>query len=175
MKVKFIQAVDNNDIVSVRIFLANELMLDPRGESFRKMKSLAEAKIKNLYEPNNEPKHSTSETEWNENYLFTLKNDLDSNFSKEKLDLYERVAKFVLKDKATLLDKEEASQQNKQTSSHFKPKNHFTTKQKVYAGVAISSSVVAITGFCLSRMTLASLGVAGAVISGILLFNDSKK
>ena len=41
MKVKFIKAVESRDLVSVRLFIANELMLDPRGKSFAEMKNFA--------------------------------------------------------------------------------------------------------------------------------------
>ena len=30
-------------------------------------------------------------------------------------------------------------------------------------------------GFCLQKIGLASLGLVGAIIGGVLLFNDSKK
>ena len=39
MRPKFIKSVDESDVVSVRISLTNELMLDPRGESFKVMLS----------------------------------------------------------------------------------------------------------------------------------------
>lgn len=48
MKAKFIKAVESGDLVSIRLFISNELMLDPRGKSFSEMKSFAESKISNL-------------------------------------------------------------------------------------------------------------------------------
>ena len=109
MKAKFIKAVEGGDLVSVRLFIANELMLDPRGKSFSEMKNYAETKFSNLYDIDDAKSYSSVKTEWNEDLLFTIKNDLDSNFSKEKLAIYEDVAKFVLRDKAEQLNKEEAS------------------------------------------------------------------
>ena len=50
MKDKFIKAVESGDIESVRLFLSNELMLDPRGISFHEMLNFAESKMSNLFD-----------------------------------------------------------------------------------------------------------------------------
>ena len=172
MKAKFIKAVEGGDLVSVRLFIANELMLDPRGKSFSEMKNYAETKFSNLYDIDDAKSYSSVKTEWNEDLLFTIKNDLDSNFSKEKLAIYEDVAKFVLKDKAEQLNKEEASRSSSVNAAGRVQKNN---KKKLYMGITVGGAAVAVTGLCLSRIALASLGLAGVVIGGILLYNDAKK
>ena len=172
MKAKFIKAVEGGDLVSVRLFIANELMLDPRGKSFSEMKNYAETKFSNLYDIDDAKSYSSVKTEWNEDLLFTIKNDLDSNFSKEKLAIYEDVAKFVLRDKAEQLNKEEASRSSSVNAAGRVQKNN---KKKLYMGITVGGAAVAVTGLCLSRIALASLGFAGVVIGGILLYNDAKK
>ena len=172
MKAKFIKAVEGGDLVSVRLFIANELMLDPRGKSFSEMKNFAETKFSNLYDIDDAKSYSSVKTEWNEDLLFTIKNDLDSNFSKEKLAIYEDVAKFVLKDKAEQLNKEEASRSSSVNAAGRVQKNN---KKKLSIGITVGGAAVAVTGLCLSRLALASLGFAGVVIGGILLYNDAKK
>ena len=172
MKAKFIKAVEGGDLVSVRLFIANELMLDPRGKSFSEMKNYAETKFSNLYDIDDAKSYSSVKTEWNEDLLFTIKNDLDSNFSKEKLAIYEDVAKFVLRDKAEQLNKEEASRSSSVNAAGRVQKNN---KKKLYMGITVGGAAVAVTGLCLSRIALASLGLAGVVIGGILLYNDAKK
>ena len=54
MKQKFITAVNAGDVVSVRLMLSNELMLDPRGKSFDEMLFFAEKQLPNLYEADNQ-------------------------------------------------------------------------------------------------------------------------
>lgn len=54
MKQKFITAVNAGDVVSVRLMLSNELMLDPRGKSFDEMLFFAEKQLLNLYEADNQ-------------------------------------------------------------------------------------------------------------------------
>lgn len=178
MKAKFIKAVEGEDLVSVRLFIANELMLDPRGKSFSEMKNFAEAKLTNLYDVDDATQYSTVKTDWNEALLFTIKNDLDDNFSKEKLAIYENVAKYVLKDKADKLNKEEAAKSAINVNAHNndsvgRAKNN--SNKKLYTGITVGGAAVAVTGLCLSRVALASLGIAGMIIGGILLYNDAKK
>ena len=178
MKVKFIKAVESRDLVSVRLFIANELMLDPRGKSFTEMKNFAEAKFDNLYDPDNAKSYSSVKTDWNEELLFSIKNDLDDNFSKEKLAVYESVAKYVLKDKAEELDKEEASRSARTTTtsnSENTGRSQRRNNKKLYTCITVGGAAIAVTGLCLSRVALASLGLAGVVIGGILLYNDAKK
>ena len=178
MKVKFIKAVESGDLVSVRLFIANELMLDPRGKSFAEMKNFAEAKFDNLYDPDNAKSYSPVKTDWNEELLFSIKNDLDDNFSKEKLAVYESVAKYVLKDKAEELDKEEASRSARTTTtsnSENTGRSQRRNNKNLYTCITVGGAAIAVTGLCLSRVALASLGLAGVVIGGILLYNDAKK
>ena len=178
MKVKFIKAVESRDLVSVRFFIANELMLDPRGKSFTEMKNFAEAKFDNLYDPDNAKSYSSVKTDWNEELLFSIKNDLDDNFSKEKLAVYESVAKYVLKDKAEELDKEEASRSARTTTtsnSENTGRSQRRNNKNLYTCITVGGAAIAVTGLCLSRVALASLGLAGVVIGGILLYNDAKK
>ena len=178
MKAKFIKAVDNGDLVSVRLFLANELMLDPRGATFAEMKAYAESRFTNLYDIQIEAIQPKPEAEWNEEYLYELKNDLDSRFTCDMLSLYERVAKTVLREKADGLNREKTKSE---ACSYEQPRrtagghSDDSQKKRLYAGVTIGGAVVTVAGFCVSRLALASLGLAGVVIGGVLLYNESKK
>lgn len=174
MKKKYIEAVESGNLVRVRLFLTNELMLDPRGNSFLEMKLFAESHLPNLYDRDDSKCYSMNECDWNEELLFSLKNDLDDNFSKEKLAIYEKIAKYVLKDKAEQLAKEEAMRSDvigKAKSTQTQKR----TKKQIYTGITVGCAGVAVIGLCLSRVALASLGLAGTVVGGILLYNESKK
>lgn len=177
MKAKFIKAVDTADIVSTRLFLANELMLDPRGETFHEMKIYAESRLNNLYEPDNGHIYDETEDAWNEKFLFNLKNDLDFNFSRERLAFYEKVIKTVLKEKAEALNEEERKSRvtENETKTSYETESNKRSKKTIYAAVTAGSAVVALTGLCVSKMALASLGAVGMIIGGVLLYNESKK
>ena len=108
--------------------------------------------------------------------MFSIKNDLDDNFSKEKLSIYENVAKYVLKDKAEQLNKEETSRSSRiYTETINTGRVQKNNNKKLYVGITVGGAAVAVTGLCLSRLALASLGFAGIVIGGILLYNNTKK
>ena len=180
MKAKYIRAVDNNDVVSVRLFLSNELMLDPRGKSFSEMKNLAESRITNLYEYHDGKICEEDPSQWNEKVLFELKTDLDSNFSKERLTVYEKVAKKVLKSKADQLDKEESENIydscSRASSSSYEDGNDSSwNHRKVYTGVTVAGAAVTVLGICVSKTVIAAIGAVGLAVGGIMWYNDSRK
>lgn len=175
MKQKFITAVNTGDIVSVRLMLSNELMLDPRGKSFDEMLALSENKLKNLYEIDNEKLYEVPSNNWDEKFLFSLKNDLDENFSKDKLYLYKKVAMAVLKEKALFLEQEE-SEKKSQTSASVKLSDnakHVKSSNNAAKTVIVGGAALTIAGLCLSKIALTSIGVVG-VLGGIALYNKSK-
>lgn len=182
MKAKFIKAVEEGDIISTRLFISNEMMLDPRGKSFHDMISYAESKLPNLYDSHDGKDYSIPEEEWNEAFLFSIKNDLDTNFSQDRLSLYEKVAKVVLKEKAENLEREEAaakvvqeSHDSQSDDNRAYPKDQQQGKKKLYEGLAVGGAVVAVVGLCASKAAIATLGFAGLVIGGTLLYKEMKK
>lgn len=82
MKPKFKKVVDAGDLVGTRLFLANEMLLDPRGKSFNEMRSYAETAFSNLYDVHDGGSFEQNKAAWNEDLLYNVKNNLDSNFSR---------------------------------------------------------------------------------------------
>lgn len=187
MNPKFIKLVEEGNLIRVRLSLSNELLLDPRGDSFLKMKSFAESQLPDLYEPDNGKTYSKltdskPTDEWDKDFLFQVKNDLDNNFSESLLSDYERVAKKVLKEKAAHLEQEEAAEaQPYSTYQEERVHNYRTVAYTTtavgatvaIAGMSLSKSTLASLG--LSRMFLCSLGLVGVVIGGVLLYKELKK
>ena len=92
-------------------------MLDPRGYSFKTMRVYAENNSTDLYEVHNGDNFVEDQSEWNQEFLFNVRNDLDSNFSRERLGYFEMVCKVVLKDKALSLETEEKKKKAQKTNS----------------------------------------------------------
>lgn len=124
-----------------------------------------------MYEPDNGTTYSKPDDEWDKDFLLQVKNDLDNNFSKSQLLVYEQVAKKVLKEKAAHLEQEEAAE----AQPHRSYQEETISNKKMYTGVTVAGAAVAVTGLVLSRMALASLGLAGVVIGGVLLYKESQK
>lgn len=182
MKPKFKNAVDAGDLISTRLFLANEMMLDPRGNSFMEMRSYAESSFSNLYEPHDGSVFNQDTDNWCEDLLFSTKNDLDSNFSRERLDYYFKLAKFVLKEKAENLDIEDLKAAQRKANSEFTEKeqeHHHNSKRTVYTGMTVGGAALILAGMFIKKSavayTISSLGIIGMAVGGYLLYNEKKK
>ena len=176
MKTKFIKAVEDNDILSVRISISNELMLDPRGRSFKEMLAYAECRLTNLYDEHDGVCYAEDIVVWIEEFLFSIKNELDYNFSRERLEFYEKVAMFVLREKAENLDKEERDDSNRSfTGNSIDDVNETmqnASKKHIYTGVLVGGAIATVAGICTSKAMLSLLGVAGIAVGGYLLYKE---
>lgn len=176
MKQKFIESVKSGDVRKVRLSLSNELLLDPRGKAFAEMLNYAKANLSNLFEENREARYEVLPKEqWDENFLFIVKSDLDSNFSVEKLAFYQAVIEIVGKDKMASLDEEEMNAKIQKSSSHQPKGKAKCSKKTVSMSVATGGAVLTIVGLCVGKTLLTLVGGA-VLIGGVLItINDSRK
>lgn len=109
MKPRYIDAVSSHNLMKVRIMLADELLLDPRGKTFTEMLAYAQNNLPDLYETNEVSNYELplDENSWDIELASTIKQDLISNFSIEKLALFEKVARKIGEGKARTLNEEE--------------------------------------------------------------------
>ena len=176
MKQKFIESIKSGDVRKVRLSLSNELLLDPRGKAFAEMLNYAKANLSNLFEENREARYEVLPKEqWDENFLFTVKSDLDSNFSVEKLAFYQAVIEIVGKDKMASLDEEEKNAKMQKSSSHQPREKAKRSKKTVSMSVATGGAVLTIVGLCVGKTLLTLVGGA-VLIGGVLItIKDSRK
>lgn len=173
----FIEVVESNNYSRVRYALSNELLIDPRGDVFHEMLAYAESKMEGLFVKDNGKRSEEDPSRWDDNFLFTVKNELDKNFSREKLLYYEHVAKQVLKSKARQLDEMEKEQTephegNCEQQSGNKVISH---KKQIYIGVTIGGAILTTVGICISKVAITTLGIASIAIGGYQLYNEYKK
>lgn len=185
MKKSFITDVESKDLVSVRVHLANELMLDPRGASFNEMLTFAKANIEDLFEPDNGMSYSQDQENWNEDLLFAVKNDLDSNFSEERLSFYAKIAPVVLKDKCAQLDKDDAQKSyeaNHRQEQKNEAKGAFipgVDNDQLFKTTAIAGAALTVLG-CVTKGVVSGVsttfGVIGLLAGGsYYLYKKNKK
>ena len=176
MKQKFIESVKCGDVRKVRLSLSNELLLDPRGKSFAEMLKYAKANLSNLFDENKEARYEVlPKDQWNEEFLFKVKSDLDSNFSVEKLAFYQAVIEVVGKEKMASLDKEEKNAKMQTERPQLPQKNAKRSRKTVSMSVATGGAVLTIVGVFVGK-TLFAFGGGGVVIGGVLVtINDSRK
>lgn len=153
----FIDAIKQHNIIRVRYSLSNELLMNPHGKDFDPMLHLAESKVPNLYERDNGKSYSSDKESWDKEFLYNLKNDLETNFSKEKLFLYKQVVCHIY---------------------NVQPKENMpSTTIKgglLYPGLMIGGAIVGITGICVSKIVLTTLGAASFAFGTYMLYKDSK-
>lgn len=175
MKQKFKKTVDSRDLEGTRLSLANEMMLDPRGESFIEMRRYAESAFPQLYDVHNGEQLDKNQDNWNEALLFSTKNALDNNFSKERLDFYFNLAKIVLKEKAEKLNQEQDEQVSNEESESYRSTSKGDSKANpLYVGAAIGGLIIGGAGLLMGKTVIATIGLVGAAIGGGLLYNESK-
>ena len=163
MKQDFIKAVADNNLAKVRISLTNELLLDPRGITFSEMLSYAIAHLSDLFEENKEADYSVpSKNEWDEDFLFKVKNDLDFNFSKEKLAFYEEVVKTVGRNKAEAIEREEKKQDEESREEKAQQ-----SINKTYVTITAGGATLAIIGLAAGKTLLLVIGGAALVVGGV--------
>lgn len=177
LKENFKRAVEDKDLRIVRLSLSNELLLDPRGKTFSKMLIYAKNKLPDLFEENKKGSYTLMPKEkWNEDFLFDVKSDLDTNFSLEKLIFYEEVIKVVGKEKAEQLEEEELKAQHiieKNSNGIIKEKE--TSSRPLSVTITAGGAVLTAIGICLGKTLFTIFGGAALVGGVLLLINDRKK
>lgn len=176
MKQEFKNAVVEKNLAKVRMSLTNELLLDPRGNSFSEMLSYAMESLPELFEDNKEADYTVPpQEEWNKEFMFQVKNDLDSNFSKEKLAFYEAVVKYVGRNKVIDINKEEQKQRFQKSQEHAQKTPSQRSYNKTYATVSAGGATLAIIGLVAGKTLLTVVGGVALVVGGVLLLNDKNK
>ncbi|MBO5181303.1 MAG: hypothetical protein J6B92_05370 [Paraprevotella sp.] len=171
MKQEFITAVAEKNLAKVRISLTNELLLDPRGTTFSEMLTHAINNIPNLFDENKEANYTVPpQAKWDEDFLFKVKNDLDSNFSREKLAFYETVVKIVGKSKAEGIEQEENKVKGQKATKSQQNQEH--PINKTYATISAGGATLALIGLVAGKTLLTVVGGAVLIVGGVLLLND---
>ena len=186
MDVDFKKAIEDKDVINVRFYLTNELALDPRGVSFHEMLAYSESMLDNLYEADNGEKIEQNPETWDDTFLSKVKIETERNFSRKKLDYYEQVAKYVLKDKAKRKDEPEENCADQESNNIEQQVPNWFEKNKkiVCSGITIGGAVLTTLGLCVSKdddiatltkVAITTLGIAGLVAGGYMLYKELKK
>lgn len=203
MKQRYINAVSSHDLDKVRIMLADELFLDPRGITFSEMLKYAKENLPDLFEPNEAANYEFTDdrSSWNLKLASTIKQDLISNFSVEKLALFQEVAMEIGKDKAKALAEEENRECSRSRSTSNTGGSSFdrngdnsrredssstnrngrrqTTDKRTMGTISLcGGAAMTIVGVCVegvAQTLLCLVGGAAVVVGGIVLLSENKK
>lgn len=147
MKNDFITAVNNHELSKVRMMLSNELLIDPRGDSFSEMLDYAKNNLPDLFEVDKPARLDipSSKEEWTQELLSSVKMELNLNFSKEKLTLYLEIANWVFREKIAAYDEQVSDSNDDSQLSSVSKYDEFEAinwKNIAVVGLAILAIVV---------------------------------
>lgn len=176
MNARFLKAIEDGNLTAVRFFLSNELLLDPRGASFLEMKAYAESHCPGLYDTSDEIDYPDDEKAWNKDFLYRIKNDLERHFTKERLSMYEKVSKVVLKEKGDYLARVESAQNGEERETLPSQKVSVEkSNSRPYMGLLITGLFVVVLGLLFKVKALCIIGCLVCVLDAIVLLIKSSK
>lgn len=165
MNQRFIHAVSEHNLARVRLSISNELLLDPRGLTYKEMLNYASENLPELFEEDDNGEIILDRDLWGEDYLSELHVKLNKNFSQEKLQHFEEVAKVVLKDKVKDLNSQEANYSNSNPQTSTSKQRDSSQKDWKDLSCLAGGAISAIVGICVSsvpvKVTLITLGLVG--------------
>ena len=159
---EFMEAVNSNRIMRVRIMLKDSLLIDPTGAQFDEMEHYATEKMGNIYTEHDGEVLNFDVSSWNEDYLNQQMVIVVNCFSKERIDLLKGMVRFLYKEKANKI-RSEAN--NSQYLCHI-------TRKQVGTGVTVAGAVLTVAGICTSHTALTIGGVVVAAAGIALIVSD---
>ena len=90
----FRKAVEDKDVISVRIMMKDSLLQDPSFSKFREMEMQAKS-IPDLYAIHDGTMFNTDKSAWNDDYMNDIKVDLIDNFSHERIAHLKEVIQYL--------------------------------------------------------------------------------
>lgn len=158
----FKKAVEESDVLSIRIAMKDSLLQDVTFSQFKVMEGMVKH-IPDVYEDHDGRTFEMNTSAWDIDYLDTIMAQLMMNFSKDRLDHAKRVVQKLYP--ATNADFQKAGKSNG-ASSHSSPKSSSNTETVIVAsvgGAAVGAGVAAVTS-----SSVVAGAVTGAVVCGVL-------
>lgn len=159
---EFMEAVNSNRIMRVRIMLKDSLLIDPTGAQFDEMEHYATEKMGNIYTEHDGEVLNFDVTSWNEDYLNQQMVIVVNCFSKERIDLLKSMVRFLYKEKASKI---RADVNNAKYERHI-------TRTQVGTGATVTGGVLTVAGICTSHTALTICGAVVAVAGIALIVSD---
>lgn len=159
---EFMEAVQSEKMMRVRIMLKDSLLVDPTATQFDEMERYANEKLGNIYTEHDGEKLNFDVDAWNEEYLNQQMVTVVNCFSKERIDLLKGIVRYLYKAKANKIRSELNDTHNQ---------SHITRKQ-VGTGVTVAGAALTVAGICTSHTALTIGGVVVAVAGIALIISD---
>lgn len=160
---EFKDAVESGKKIRVRIMLKDIMLVDPTMGQFDEMLNYALNNMTELYDEHNDEVLKYSSAEWNEAYLNNQMVTVVNNFSKERVELLRNMIKFIYRDKADKIRKD----------NEYKSSTTITKKQ-IGIGVTAVGTTAAVVGICVHQGLLIAGGIAVAAVGVGIVLTDKE-
>ena len=160
---EFKEAVDSGKKIRVRIMLKDIMLVDPTMRQFDEMMTYALSKIPDLYDEHDEEELRYNSSEWNETYMNRQMVSVVNNFSKERVDLLRNMVKYIYRNKAENIRREEEYKQDPTIS-----------RKQVGIGITAVGAVAADAGICANQGLIVVGGVVAAAVGVGLILTDKQ-
>lgn len=173
----FYEAVNNGDILGVRIMMKNSLLFDRTFAQFSEMEKEA-AKMNGLYDVHDGRELITDKSKWDDNYMNLLMVQVTKNFSHERLNHLKEVVRYLRPPKEK--PQQETQRTTRREENPRRPSGSSYQEQKkrdqengtfLGVGTVVGAGVGAAAGAgiaVLSGGSVVAFAIAGAVVGGIV-------
>lgn len=177
----FYKAVNNGDILSVRIMMKNSLLFERTFAEFSEMEKEA-SKLNGLYDVHDGRELITDKSKWDDNYMNLLMVQVTKNFSHERLNHLKEVVRYLRppQDKPKEKPQQDTQRTDKKEENTRRPSGSSYQEQKkrdqengtfLGVGTVVGAGVGAAAGAgiaVLSGGSVVAFAIAGAVVGGIV-------
>ncbi len=160
---KFIEAVNSNNKVRVRIMLKDIMLVDPTMKQFDEMLDYAKSNLSDLYDEHDGENLIFDNAKWNIDYLNKQMVTVVTNFSVERVNLLRNMVKHIYHDRVERMN-----------TTSTTNKNHHISKKQIGKGITGFGTAVAITGVCAHSGALLAGGVIVAAVGVGMIFTDKR-
>lgn len=163
----FMNAVNSNNRLRVRIMLKDSMVVDPTLEQYNERIKYAAAHMPDLFDSHDGEKLNYDTAAWTKDYLSQEMVTLIGNFSQERLDLLKNMVRHIYKDDVVRIQQKRNSQRAASHSSG-------PARRQVGTGAVAVGAALAIAGVCTSHTALIVGGVVVAAAGAAVILTDKR-
>lgn len=159
----FINAVEEKDLLMVRIMLKDSMILDPTLAEYYALSDYAERHMNDLYDVHDGENLIEDMELWTKDYLDEQMVVVVNNFSKERVELLKRICKHLYNDRASKIEYERMNETNA---------NCAINKRQIGTGIAAVGVATTAVGLAIAKPLVTGVGIAAIIAGGTLIFAD---
>lgn len=174
----FMQAVNDNDLTSMRSMIANSFIIDPSTKDVKEMIAVVDKQNIPIYETQDEIVLNWNKSAWTKDYLNRVLGELLFNFSRERIELLLELTPYVYREYLGNQQKQQLEKHMREpitnrrinTSSTGTNRRRPVTYKKNSSPlpyVSIGGAVIAALGLITSTTTITVIGVVVCVAGAV--------